>query len=184
MKLNIGSGYKRYDGYINVDCDHHCNPDVVVQLDDINLVLPYEDNSVDEILAHHILEHIGAGFFRLIQEMYRILKPNGIVDIRLPAPWSDIAIIDQEHVRQILPESFRLFSKKHNYIEIERGGSSSTHGIRYDVDFEILTYSFTHDENFYKDIIPQLNEQQIHRLFREGLNVAIESHTVIQAIKD
>lgn len=182
MKLNIGSGYSKPEGFVNIDCDSHCNPDILLELDDVNLILPFDDNSIDEIRAYHILEHIGIGFPRLMQEMYRVLIPGGIIDIKLPHPHHDIAIIDHDHKRQLLPESFRLFSKKYNELEIARGGSSSTHGIRYGIDFEIVDYKFTYD-SFYDNIVPGMSELMVQRLFREALNVALESHTIIMAIK-
>lgn len=182
MKLNIGSGHKRYDGFANIDDDTSCNPDYLIHLDDVNLVLPFEDNSIEEIRAYHILEHIGDGFIRLMQEMYRIMEPGAILDIKVPSPWSDVAIIDVTHRRPLLPESFRLFSKKFNQLEIERGGSSSTLGLKYNVDFELVSY-YTVPDPFYDNILPQMSEAMIQRLSREALNLAVESHVKIMAVK-
>lgn len=182
MKLNIGSGYKRYPGYLNVDNDKNCNPDYLVNIDDVNLILPFDDNSIDDIRMYHILEHVGQGFFRLLQELYRVSKPGTIWDIALPYPRHDVAIIDPTHVRMILPETFRLFSKKHNQLEIERGGSSSTLGLIYDIDLELVDYDFHHDA-FYDNIVPTLSDQMRQRLFREALNVTIESKCKVMVVK-
>lgn len=45
MKLNIGSGYKRIPGYLNVDHDPLVNPDFLQDLENLKLNIP--DNSVD-----------------------------------------------------------------------------------------------------------------------------------------
>ena len=64
MKINLGSGYKRIDGFLNIDDDPLVEPDFLCNIE--NDRLPLEDNSVDEIRAHHILEHIGECFIPLM----------------------------------------------------------------------------------------------------------------------
>ena len=76
----------------------------------------------------------------------------------------------------------RLFSKKFNELEIQRGGSSSTLGIIFGVDFELIDYNFVHD-GFYDSIKPKLSKEQLQRLFREALNVCIEIHMKVRVIK-
>ena len=56
-----------------------------ITIDLRNFPWPFEDNSVDAILASHILEHchkdVGKQF---IVECYRILKPGGVISIAVP----------------------------------------------------------------------------------------------------
>jgi predicted SAM-dependent methyltransferase len=61
----LGSGYKRYEGVINIDNDKNCKPDFICNFE-ID-PLPFKDNSVDKIIAHHILEHIGEGYIIIIK---------------------------------------------------------------------------------------------------------------------
>lgn len=182
MKINIGAGYKRYPEFVNVDSDINCKPDYLVNLDDKNLRLPFEDNTVEYVIAHHILEHIGDGYIKLLQELYRVCKAGAILDIRVPHPTHEVYLNDPTHKRPITVEGLRLFSKKFNQLEIERGGASSTLGIMYDVDFELIDYTFVHD-SFYDNIKPKLSQEELQRLFREALNVCIEIHMKVQVIK-
>jgi len=48
--------------------------------------LPFNDNTFDEIRAHHCLEHIPAGedLIFVMSELCRVLKPGGILDISVP----------------------------------------------------------------------------------------------------
>lgn len=181
-KLNIGSGYKKYPGYINVDGDKNCNPDILINLDDENLTLPFEDNSVSNIIAYHILEHIGTGYFRLLQEIYRVCAAGAIIDIQVPHYSHEIYQNDPTHKRPITVEGMRLFSKKFNQLEIERNGSSSTLGLMFDVDFEIIDYKYIYDP-FYDNIIPSMTPLMVERLMREALNVAMETHMKIMVVK-
>jgi SAM-dependent methyltransferase len=182
MKLNIGSGYKKYTGYVNIDADINCNPDIILNLDDTNLNLPFEDNSVTDVRAFHILEHIGAGYFKLLQEIYRVCKPGAIIEIQVPHPTHEIYLNDPTHKRPITVEGMRLFSKKFNQLEIERGGSSSTLGFIFDVDFELVQYDYIYDP-YYQDRVKMMSQEVIERLFREALNTTLEIHMKVQVIK-
>ena len=54
MKLNLGCGDKKIDGYTNVDvCGE---PDVLCDLS--QFPWPFESNSVEEVFSSHFLEHV------------------------------------------------------------------------------------------------------------------------------
>ena len=179
-KLNIGSGYKRYVDYINVDNDANSNPDFLVNLETDDL--PFENDSIKEIKAYHILEHIGEGYFHLLQEIYRICESGAIIDIIVPHHFHEVFINDPTHRRPITVEGLRLFSKKFNNYDISRQGSRSTLGLMYNVDFEIIDFSFVFD-SFYDDIIKNNTPEENMRLMRECVNVAIETHIKLMVIK-
>lgn len=181
MKLNLGSGYKRYDGFVNVDADTHCQPDYLVKLGTDKL--PFPDNSVEEIRAYHILEHIGEGFIFLMQEIYRVCEHGAIIDIRVPHHFHETFLSDPTHRRPITVEGMRLFSKKVNRLEIERNGTSSTLGIIYDVDFELIDFEFITDM-FYDNILPTLKKEDAYRLLREVNNAVLETRIKLMVNKE
>lgn len=71
-RLNFGCGHDKRDGYLNVDTDPHCGPDLVLVGNDLS-VLP--SNWFEEILALDVLEHI-----------HRVATLPVLVD------WSDLLI--------------------------------------------------------------------------------------------
>lgn len=79
VRINIGCGSRLYPGYINVDI---CGmPDV---RHDLSIFpWPFADSSADEVLAEHFLEH-ALDFERTVYEIYRILKPGGILHFKVP----------------------------------------------------------------------------------------------------
>ncbi|HNQ86932.1 MAG TPA: methyltransferase domain-containing protein [Deltaproteobacteria bacterium] len=96
MKLNLGSGFRPMDGYINLDKSPRTNPDMLHDLCD---GLPYEDNSVEEVRAHDILEHIPIGkTVYVIEEIWRVLVPNGVLEIVIPSTDGRGAFQDPTHV--------------------------------------------------------------------------------------
>jgi ubiquinone/menaquinone biosynthesis C-methylase UbiE len=180
MKINIGGGHKRYQDFINLDIDPSTLPEHVVDLE-VD-VLPFEDSTVSEVKAYHILEHIGQGYFHLLQELYRVCKNGAIIDVQVPHHFHEVFINDPTHQRPVTIEGMRLFSKKYNKLEIERGGSSSNLGIRFDVDFELVEYNFIPDP-FYQQIVKRNTEEQNVRLFRECVNVCQEVHFKMVVVK-
>jgi len=81
IKLNIGCGYDIKEGYINIDMKKGDGVDIVLDLNDCTL--PFDDDSVDEILMFHVLEHI-IDRYKFINECHRVLKPGGFIFIKLP----------------------------------------------------------------------------------------------------
>ena len=79
MKLHLGCGSKKLDGYVNVDVVG--TPDKVCDLS--AFPWPFEDDSADEIFSEHFLEHV-IDFEKTILEIHRILKPNGVLHFRVP----------------------------------------------------------------------------------------------------
>lgn len=66
--------------------------------------LPFEENSLDLVLAQHVLEHLH-GLLPLVEEIYRVLKPSGKFILRVPHASSDTAFGDPTHVRFFVPET-------------------------------------------------------------------------------
>ncbi len=80
-KLNIGSGDRRQEGYMNIDWQTDSSPDVVHNLN--IFPYPFPDNSFEEVQASHVLEHLDKPF-EVLRELHRILKPGGVLCIRVP----------------------------------------------------------------------------------------------------
>jgi SAM-dependent methyltransferase len=71
--------------------------------------LPFPDNSIESIISHHCLEHVGEGFVALIDECYRILKPGGVFRVITPLFPSRAAVEDPDHRRWIMEDTFDTF---------------------------------------------------------------------------
>ena len=84
VRLHIGCGSRLFDEYINIDGDYMSGtPGVVIH--DITVPFPLPDNSVDEILSVHVIEHIMRDRVPgIMQEWLRILKPGGFVAVEWP----------------------------------------------------------------------------------------------------
>lgn len=95
MKLHLGCGSKRWPGFINIDipgsgADVEC---------DIRR-LPYDDNSVEQIHAIHVFEHLYyQEAVKVLSEWLRVLQPGGMLALELPC-WDKVAdLIKQGETR-------------------------------------------------------------------------------------
>ena len=57
LKLNLGCGQRKMDGYVNVDASPVCGPDQVVDLE--KTPWPWPDDAADTVKLIHVLEHLG-----------------------------------------------------------------------------------------------------------------------------
>ena len=101
IRLNLGCGLTIMKNWVN--CDYEKGIGVNVTLN-MNNPLPFDDNSIDEILAAHILEHLPE-WYKAVKECHRILKPGGKFTIKVPYGVNG----DPFHVRFFYPNSMVYF---------------------------------------------------------------------------
>lgn len=90
-----------------------------VQLEGVDIVhdltvfpYPFEDNSVDEIVSNHFVEHLtGEEFIKHFDECYRILKTGGKMKVVHPYAFSVRAFQDPTHKTFIPAERYLYFDK-------------------------------------------------------------------------
>ena len=84
MKINLGCGFEKKEGYINIDIRKKVNPDMVIDLEKDKLKR-FKDNSITEIYSRNCLEHIKPEYYiALIKDMYRVCKDGAIWNLELP----------------------------------------------------------------------------------------------------
>lgn len=107
MKIDLGCGYRKPDGYVGIDNRAICNPDIVC---DVLQGLPFATNSIDEIRAHDFLEHVPIGkTIFVMEEIHRVLIPNGKLDVFVPSTDGRAAFCDPFHVSFWNELSFRYY---------------------------------------------------------------------------
>jgi SAM-dependent methyltransferase len=128
--LDLGCGNKKgcgcpYTGkVVGVDIDTNSQADVLWDLE--KFPYPFKNNEFDAIYAHHSLEHL-EDTNKVMDELWRITKPNGRVKIMVPFGTSTSALQNPTHKRffsVITIQSytngekpkFRLLSAKLNYV--------------------------------------------------------------------
>lgn len=81
MMLDIGCGESKRAGAIGVDIRKTSSVDVVADA----RMLPFKDSCFDHVYSSHLIEHFSHREVRnVLVEWVRVLKRNGIIEIRCP----------------------------------------------------------------------------------------------------
>lgn len=130
LKLNLGCCDAHIPGFVNVD---RCEP--ADQIADLRHRWPWNDNSVDEVRAHDIIEHLPNAIFTM-NELWRVLRPGGRAEIVVPTTEGRGADQDPTHVSYWNRNSFFYYT--HGDAHRERFGR------HYNIDarFKVIKEAF------------------------------------------
>ncbi len=80
LRLNLGCNADVRSGWVNVDIADYGGNEII----DLNSYpWPFEDNSVAEVSASHVLEHLD-NFNAVVTELWRICEPDALIDVAVP----------------------------------------------------------------------------------------------------
>ncbi|WP_028465400.1 class I SAM-dependent methyltransferase [Nisaea denitrificans] len=185
MKLNIGSGFRKMDGYVNVDNFKECEPDVLMNLEETPW--QFDSNSISEITAIHVLEHLGEQretFFNILKEIYRVLKHDGIFRISVPFYMHPTFYTDPTHVRSFTSGTFKMMSKKVNKDWMERNVNATMLAFMLDIDFETIEISYKYDSAWAKKLNDnEISKEDLLEIAQERWGVIQELNVVLKACK-
>jgi SAM-dependent methyltransferase len=186
VKLNLGCGFDKRDGWLNVDNFAECAPDRMLDIETTPWDLPTD--GFDHILMKHVLEHVGAAFpdfAAIMREIHRIATPGGLVEIHVPHVRHDTFWSDPTHVRAFTPLTFRMMSKRQNREWVAARANYTMLALAMDVDFEIESIVQNYDAVWQGklqrgEITREALREEAHRSW----NVARELQVKLRAVKD
>lgn len=186
MKLNLGCGFDKREGWINVDNFAECEPDRFLDIEATPWDLPTD--GFDTVLMKHVLEHVGADFktfAAVMRELHRITEPGGILEIHVPHVRHDTFWSDPTHVRAFTPLTFQMMSKRQNREWIERRANYTMLAFVMDVDFEIESMIQSYDSRWWQKVeAGEMTREEIRIEADRSWNVARELQVRLRAVKD
>lgn len=130
LKLNLGAGDTKFDGFTSVD-KYDKAADIRADICE----LPFENDSIDEIIAYQVVEHIAYNKTEdMFKEMYRVLKKGGSAHIECPDieyAAQEIAMsgdIDEKWLRHIWGEYYRPWDTGRYEDALDHAGSKHVTG--------------------------------------------------------
>lgn len=138
--LHIGAGNSKIPDLIN--CDLY-NPDADVRVDATNLTM-FDDNSIDLIESHHMIEHLSFKDTDLaLTEWYRVLRNRGLLVLTFP----DITAISVKWIKYSLVYPIFPWPERLDYIVKMLVGSQEHEGMFHKNGFDIRRMSIILSKN-------------------------------------
>ena len=184
-RLNLGSGLKKLDGYLNVDVNESGNPDMVYNLN--QTPWPWKDNEFGHIVAKDVLEHLGNDgdhFKEIIKEMYRISEGGAVWEVQVPHWRCDVALDDVTHRRLLTMGSFMLFNQRTLLERLRNGHSDSITAFEEEIDLEICDVQFEYLPHWGDRLKKgEISEEELNYALNTFNNVALSMKLLIQVNK-
>jgi acetyltransferase-like isoleucine patch superfamily enzyme/SAM-dependent methyltransferase len=105
FNVDLGCGSRKKPGFIGVDVCAGPGVDIIA---DLTQKFPFESNSVDRIRAYDFIEHL-PDRLHTMNEIWRVCKPDAIVDLLVPSTDGRGAFQDPTHVSFWNINSFQYF---------------------------------------------------------------------------
>lgn len=184
-KLNMGCGFMKLDGYLNIDNSDICQPDMKVDLN--QLPWPFEDDEFQHIVAKDILEHLDSDkvpITDIFKEMYRVSENGAVWEIQVPHHRSDHMWDDPTHKRPITPGTIRLFDQKSLIEGFKIGRSDSPLAFEVGIDLDLCEVKYGY-VGAWMDMLreKQITPEQLEFALHTQNNVAESTVMLIQVHK-
>ena len=171
--IDLACGIGKREGYFGIDVKDQPGVDCVMNLEKYPWNI--ESDSVEDIYCSHYVEHIPHilegedkrdGLIQFMNEVYRILKVGGRLNVIAPYYTSIRAFGDPTHVRFICDMSFNYFNA-----QWRKEANIPEYGINCNFDIkisyrinnemalkseEVRAKAFVHDWNVIEDIIVEM----------------------------
>ena len=108
-RVDLGCGSHKATGYIGVDLAPSPSVDVVA---DLTRRFPFDTSTVDHLRAYDIIEHL-PDRIHTMNEIWRISKPDALIDIRVPSTDGRGAFQDPTHVSFWNINSFLYYTRQY-----------------------------------------------------------------------
>lgn len=120
VSINMGSLDTKFHGFYNLDICIDSKADIVA---DLRCSFPFLDGSISYVRASHVFEHL-PDIIATINECWRVLKPNAVLEIIVPHTEGIGAFQDPTHCsfwNRGTVDYFRKDSETHKRMKIPYG---------------------------------------------------------------
>ncbi|PCJ63256.1 MAG: hypothetical protein COA79_00175 [Planctomycetota bacterium] len=173
LKLSLGSGSQKIEGFKNVDINAAINPDFLMDITD----LQFNDDSVDVLYASHVLEHLENKttlehkdfLLKVLRKWNNLLTHDGSLYICVP---------DIETISNALLENIKKTETVNSLVEMIYGGKRNKFDRHY-FGFTKSTLSDLLIKAGYQNIEyfePFVDDESKHKLNNKNISLNLVAH--------
>jgi len=138
-KIVAPPGHTEWSDVTRLDANPDHAPDVVWDLE--RKPWPFDDDAFDEVHAYELLEHLGQqgdaeSFFADFSEIWRVLKPGGVLCATVPA-WDSVWAWGDPGHRRVISEGSLAFLSQAIYEQNVGATPMSDYRYLYQADFQV-----------------------------------------------
>lgn len=134
VRINLGSGHWKLEGWVNVDLDLASRPEVCA---DLSAGLPFRDSSADLMHSEDFLDQLELAPARaFLAECHRILRPGGVLRILTP----DLRKMAHMYLQE--PDRLLELWKTHVGVPLEAGTAAEV----FNLGMRFAGHTFIYDE--------------------------------------
>lgn len=110
MKLDLGCGRNKKEGFIGVDL---IDAPGIIKSDMLSHLKSLDDNSVDEVRMYHSLEHVPKShYLDIMRNLLRVCKSGAVIEIGVPYYNNSVNVVNPYHNLHFNEHSFRFFCRE------------------------------------------------------------------------
>jgi SAM-dependent methyltransferase len=117
IKLDLCCSSRKPEGFFGIDIMNFPGVDLV---HDLNMGIPFEDNSCSTVRSHDALEHIIDGM-NMLKEIWRVCQDGALIDILVPSTDGRGAWQDLTHRSFYNQNSFGYWVNNAPWVDYYRG---------------------------------------------------------------
>lgn len=106
--INLGCGNRIMDGAINHDLMAH-RPEIDLTFDLNTLAFPFPADTFDKVIMLSVIEHLIPNPIEVLNAIWRIVKPEGVLEIKYPLATSPTIHDDPTHRWFLSARAFDYF---------------------------------------------------------------------------
>jgi predicted SAM-dependent methyltransferase len=164
VKINLGSGHWKLEGWVNVDLDRDSQPDVVA---DLSAGLPFRDGVADYMHTEDFIDQLELeAACRFLRECHRILRPGGVIRILTP----DVRNLASMYLHE--PEALKKLWNDHVGVPLRLGTAAEI----LNVGMRFAGHTFLYDEETFKAMCAECGFRAEKAGYQQSAREALRGH--------